>query len=173
MHLRHPKRSIRKTPSFRSLFLAMGVFVAVPTFAAASTDPVDARVERLQKLLVDMQGQLDSLKQESSQVAAKRQEGPLAGELLSHRQRILARATQTPAHTLAVGYTLNPALPALALHVLKWVRPWGIRLDGGLHHSDNKRGGGLEVTGLYEIHRFSEADFVEANLYGFSGGGYS
>lgn len=165
---------------FRQSFLAgasvLTLLAGAPAHAADAKDAsgADTRIQRIEKLLGDIRVELDSLKRESADLEAKARhagEGPILGELMSDRQRLLARVNQTAYRQSAAGYSFDRDLP-MGLHYLHWQGSWGVKLEGGAIITDETRVAGLSAKGLYGIHRFQSLDLIETHLYGFVGGGY-
>lgn len=154
---------------FTLLSAALAVVAVTVNHAAdaADVDPAAARIEHIERLLREVHVQLDSLKGEASAPAAN---GPIAGELLSDRQRILARATHTEFKTVAAGYSFDLDLP-VGMHALYWRDPWGLKVSGGFIVTDNTRLAGFNVSPLYSIHRFQALDLLETHLYALAGAG--
>lgn len=165
------------TPLLRSLrplaALSLLLLSALPAPVVAAGEP-DARIERIEALLDEIRGELDSLKRETSALeekAARPGDAPIAGELLTDRQRVLAKATQTGYRRVASGYSFNAALP-MGMHLMHWFDPWGVKLEGGAIITDHTRTAGVNATGLYGINRFRALDLLETHLYAFAGAGY-
>jgi hypothetical protein len=153
---------------FRHGFILVALCAGLPVLGdEAASNP---RIERIERLLGEVRAELDSLKREAA-VAESRGPDPIYRELLTERQRKLAAATRTEFHTSAAGYTTSGNHP-LSMHVLHWMDPWGVKLEFGAIVTDNTRRTGMNLTGLYEIHRFSSFELLDTRLYTFAGAGY-
>jgi hypothetical protein len=140
---------------------------------AAAVDPAD-RVDRIERLIVELGAQLDTLKgdiREGRVVNPEPASRPALADLLTDREKALARASWTKFRTAAAGYTFDADLP-VALHAQRWWGPWGARVQGGAILSDNYRRAGVNAAALYSLHRFAALDLLETHLYAFGGGGF-
>jgi hypothetical protein len=135
------------------------------------------RFDRIERLIGELQTELDSLKRESSALEAKNRptltsgEESILGELMTDRQKALARATRTEFRRVAAGYSFNAALP-MGMHFLHWFDPWGVKLEGGTIITDHTRRAGINAAALYSINRFSSLGLLETHLYALAGAGY-
>jgi hypothetical protein len=141
--------------------------------AAETASPSD-RIERIERLMVELGAQLDTLKHEvrESRVASPEPSSrPAIADLLTDREKALARASWTSFRTSAAGYTFDADLP-IGMHLQRWWGPWGARLEGGAILSDNYRIAGASVDALYSLHRFTALGLLETHLYTFGGTGF-
>jgi hypothetical protein len=157
--------------------------IALLAGAAAFSEGVDSlasRLDKLQGLLREAQSQLDSLRRELASVGedvsphrdSAIPSGPIAGELLSARQKKLLAATRTPYRLTSAGYTYNPNLP-LGMNIQHWFGPWGSKLDAGAILGESERLAGVNASLLRSLHRFSIFGGLETHLYALTGLGIS
>lgn len=149
------------------LLVAISTASVVPAEEPSSAP--SERIGRIERLLDEVRVELDSLRNavraEEARAAASMADAPV-----SHRQRLLDRATRTEYHAVSAGYSFSPALP-FALNVQAWKGRWGGRLEGGVLATDETRLAGAAATGLFRISRYDALDIMETSLYGLAGVG--
>lgn len=143
----------------------------------AESEGTSSRLNRIQSLLGAAQAELDSLQKEANpstalpSIAPERSE-PMAEDLLTEKQKKIARATRTSYRRSAAGYVFNPDFQGMDL--IQWWEDWGSKLDATVHVTRYApRNAGVNLSALRSLNRFSFLDgAIETHLYAFTGMGF-